>query len=244
MVLVSICQPYRPAPFSGSLSILTQPIARAYFYENESWTQAQKDRFGEYFAVESMEYVPENADGTKGNCYVDENTFGPFLRFWLSMGLRYPDCYLDGILANTMQMWFPGSPVDGYVESGDWPAYEKSYYFFLSAIEEPGVHRNLLPVVQRFYEALGSRISYEKIPVFSMLFSIGAHFWLLLNCVFYAVYRHSRHLYLPLGLLLTYMLISAMVPLVCLRYFAALFFAFPMVLVFTLQPTIKNRGRI
>lgn len=243
MLLMSVCQPYQPADLAGSLSIMTQPIARAYFYENENWTQDQKERFEEYFAVDEMEYIPENADSTKGNCLVDKNTMLPFVKFWLSMGLRYPQHYLDAVLANTVQMWFPGSVVDGYVKSGDWPAYEKSFYFFLSEIEAPGVHMHLLPAVQQYYEALGSRITYEKIPILSLLFSIGFHFWFLLNAVFYSIYRKCGHLYIPLGILLVYTLISTLVPLVCLRYFAALFLAFPIILIFTFQPNMKTRGK-
>lgn len=172
-------------------------------------------------------------------CYVDKNTLKPFLHFWVSMGIRYPGCYMDAILANTKQMWFPGSVVDGYVESGDWNT-EKTLFFFLNEIEKPGEHRLLLPKVREFYQKLGLSITFEKIPVVSMLFSIGFQFWLLLNCFFYASYRRCRYLYAPLAILLAYTMLSALVPLVHLRYFAALFFSFPMTAVFTLQPSRKT----
>lgn len=243
LALAAVCQPYTPAQLSSSLTFFTQPLARAYFYENDSWTEDQKARFEEYFDMENLRYVPENGDGTKGCCYVDKNTLKPFLRFWVSMGIRYPGCYMDAILANTRQMWFPGSVVDGYVESGDWHT-EKTLFFFLDEIEKPGEHRLLLPKVRDFYQKLGLSITFEKIPVVSMLFSIGFQFWLLLNCFFYASYRRYKHLYAPLAVLLSYTILSALVPLVCLRYFAALFFSFPVTIVFTLQPGKTGESQI
>ena len=64
--LSAVCQPYTPAQLSSSLTFFTQPLARAYYYENESWTEDQKARFEEYFNMEYLQYVPENGDCTKG----------------------------------------------------------------------------------------------------------------------------------------------------------------------------------
>ena len=239
ILLTTVCQPFRKADLAASLSVLTQPIARAYSYEYDNWTDEQRERFETYFDITRMEYTPENADGTKGVCLVDENTFPQFLRFWVSIGMRFPGCYLDGILANTMQMWYPAAVVDGYVESKDWNT-DKTLFFFLDYIEPPGSYSGCLPKLQKMYMDLGLKISFEKIPGVSMLFSIGFHVWVLLNCLFYAMYRKARHLYLPIGILVIYVFLSSMVPLVCLRYFSALFFAFPLVLVFTVYARRKS----
>ena len=45
-------------------------------------------------------------------------------------------------------------------------------------------------------------ISYEKIPVVSLLFSPAFHFWLVLACLFWAFYRKARQQYLPLTVLI------------------------------------------
>ncbi len=82
-------------------------------------------------------------------------------------------------------------------------------------------------------------ISFEKLPVISMLFSIGFQFWLLLHCVFYVLYRKCGRLMLPLTVLLAYVLLSSFAPLVLVRYYGALFLAFPMTLVFTLCPSVS-----
>lgn len=233
--LMVLCFPLRESGINNSLSIFTQPIARAYFYEQENWTEEQKQRFTEYFDMDRTKYVAENADHTKSSCRVDKNTLLPFLRFWGSMCIRYPSHYVDGILANTLQMWFPGSPADAYVESGDWEI-EKSFFFVLDEIEEPGVHKLWFPGIRSFYSNLGMCISYEKIPVVSMLFSIGFQFWFLINAVFYVNYRKMYYASTPLLILTVYALITAFSPLVYLRYYAALFMGFPITLVLTVQP--------
>ena len=105
-------------------------------------------------------------------------------------------------------------------------------------IEEPGVSESKWPELRAFYQDIGLRISYEKIPVISLLFSTAFHFWLVLACLFGAVVAKARQLYLPLLILVAYTLISMAVPIMLLRYFAALLLAFPIVLVLLLQPNL------
>lgn len=236
-LLLSLCQPrLYPNTQKGALSIFSQCIARSYFVGMESWTEEEEKGLGDYFKMKEFSYVPENADPSKTSIRFDDSkTLADFFGYWCKIGLRRPGCYLDAVLANTKQMWFPGSVIDGYNKAGGYQDYDKCYFYF-NAVQKPGTAMNFLPKVGSFYQKICLMISFEKIPIISMLFSIGFQFWMLLNCCFYAVYRQCRHLYLPLAVLLGYALISAFVPLVLLRYFSALFLAFPMTAVFTLQP--------
>ena len=235
-VLTALCQPLYDSPPSSSMSILAQPIVRAYTLHGAEWSEEERAEFESYFTMETLEYVPQNADPAKGNLQVRYANLRPFLRLWIRTGLRHPACYLDAVLANTMQMWFPASVIDGYTVRGMFSEYEKNYFYFGRYIEEIGSRQNYLPSVFAFYENIGLNLSFEKIPVVSMAFSIGFHVWILLHCVFYAAYRKARPLFWPLLILSVYTLCCAFVPLVLLRYFGALFLAFPMTLVFTLCP--------
>ena len=140
-------------------------------------------------------------------------------------------------------MWFPASVIDGYQKAGAEAKFEKCYYNISGQNEEPVGHENFLPKVLNFYTKIGLYISYEKVPIISMLFSIGFQFWIVLNCLFYTIYRRNRQLYLPLAIIMGYTVISACVPLVLLRYFAAIFLSMPMLIIFTVQPgiTLKNK---
>ena len=237
-VLAILCQPYQPANISSSLSILTQPIIRAYLSDENNFTQEEEIELRKFFKGDLV-YLSKDGDATKFQLIeMDENNkFFDFFRLWVKIGIKNRAAYMDGILANTEQMWFPNSVINGYKQaSTPYDSYDKCYFALWGEIEEPGVQSHFLPNIYEFYKNIGLMISFEKIPIISMLFSIGFQFWILLNCCFYAIYRKCRTQWVSLAIILGYSLISACVPLILLRYFAALFFSFPLVLVFTLQP--------
>lgn len=235
--LTQLCQPLTPSPIRSSISLLTQSIARSYTYESDNWTEEELAQFRTFFDMEHFAYVPENADSTKNTMYLRDEDFGKFLNLWLRIGKKNAGCYLDAVMANSLQMWYPGAIPDGYVESGTAdPSYEKSFFYF-NDIEEPATHARALEGVRVFYEKLGTQITYEKIPVLSMLFSVGFQFWLMLNCVFYLWYRGRYELLIPISVILFYALMTVFLPLAQLRYSAILFFTFPLVCIFSLQPS-------
>jgi len=239
-ILTALCQPLAPANMGGSLSIMSQSIVRAYLYENEKWNEGEITELNKYINLDGIVYCAEDADLTKSRVYIQDN-FEDFFRFWARIGFEHPKCYLTAILANTQNMWYPDSVIDGYKqvfkeEGQPYYEYEKCYFSIHDKEEEPAVHMNLWPKALNYYTQIGLYISFEKIPIVSMLFSIGFQFWIILNSLFYVVYRKAKKLILPIAIILGYMLISACVPLVLARYFAAAFFAFPMLFIFTLQP--------
>ena len=234
--LEASCQPLYPSPPSSSMSLIAQPIVRTYFRHGDAWSEADRAAFASYFDLDLLEYFAQNADPAKGNLKVRYANMRPFLSFWIRMGLRYPACYLDALLAATQQMWFPDSVIDGYTVRETDPYYEKCYFYFGRYIEEIGTRYPLMPAVFRFYETVGLRLSFERIPVVSMLFSIGFHVWLLLHALVYTAHRRRMRLLVPLGILAVYVLCCAFIPLVLLRYFTALFFCFPLTLVLMLYP--------
>lgn len=239
LLLVQFCQPLTPANKGSAFSLVSQCMVRAYMTTGEQWPEKDVERFEKYISTENLAYVAENGDSTKW--HLRSFYSADFIRFFAKIGVKYPGTYMNAILANTRQMWFPPAIVDGYQESNisSYSSYDKCYFSFSDKIASPGTHQQYLPTVREFYKNIGLMISFEKIPVISMLFSIGFHFWALLNCIFYIEYRKCRYLRLPLLILLGYTLISAFVPLVLLRYFSALFFAFPLIVAFFLQPS-KN----
>lgn len=235
--LEAICQPLYNPPPSFAMSLPAQMIVRTYMLHKDEWPEEDVQQFESFFTMETLEYFPQNADPAKGNLQIYYSNLRPFLRLFIKIGLKYPSCYMDALLSATRQMWFPDAVIDGYsVRKFD--RYEKSYLYFGQQTEEIGTRMNLLPHVFAFYEKIGLWISFEKIPVISMLFSIGFQVWCLLNAVFYVAYRKCTKLLLPLMILLLYTLISAFTPLVLLRYFAALFLSAPFILLCTAYPTM------
>ena len=128
----------------------------------------------------------------------------------------------------------PGDVIDGYVRSGGYEGRETCYFYYTRDLPGPGHFRELLPAVHDFYERIGTMLSFERIPVLREIFSVGFHFWLLLGTLFYLRWRRRQAG--ALLLLLAYALLSALCPLILVRYFAALYLAFPLLLASLLQP--------
>ncbi len=239
--LKAICQPYSEPSANGSLSLVSQCIARAYIDNQHQLSDEEAELFRNYLEVDIMDYVAENADSTKGKLLNPAGAVD-FALFFFRTGLKYPGSYFNAILANTQNMWFPPSVIDGYNQRYKLPGqpyshWDKCYYLISTWQEEPAVYQSFLPGLLGVYTKICLYLSFEKIPIISMLFSIGFQLWILLNCLFYNLYRKNRKLILPLCILMLYMVLSAFGPLVLLRYYAAIFFCFPLLLVFTLQPT-------
>ncbi len=237
-ILSLICRPvlYGPTPAS-SMSLLSQPLSRAYVLEGENWPEEDRKTIAEYMDLEGLHYIPSYADDTKARIRVNAIQYAAFCG---KIGMKYPGIYLDAILAQTQKMWDPNAVIDGYnqyfTEPGDpyW-GYDKCYFAITPENEEPVGHRNMLPWLLDFYTTIGLRISFEKIPMVRWLFSIGAQFWLILLLFFYLWYRKRTKLLLPTGAMLLYMIGNAFVPLVLLRYFAGVFLCHPMIAAFLLQ---------
>ena len=250
-ILTLICQPAAEKPTAAaSMSLLSQSLTRAYVLEGENWPEEDRETIAEYMDLEGLRYVPGYGDGTKNRIRV--NAFR-YAAFCAKIGLRYPGIFLDAMLAQTKNMWYPPGVLDDYkqyfTQPGDpyWE-YEKNYFAILPENEAPSEHCSLAPGILDFYTGIGLRISFERIPVISWMFSIGAQWWLTVFLFLYLWYRKKTGLLLSTGAVLLYMIGNAFVPIVLMRYFAGVFLCHPMLIAFLLQPgrceTIPTEGKL
>ena len=236
--LVALCQPMIEQSKNGALTVLAQPPARSYFYENERWTDEERAEFATFYDLDGLHYDPENSDFTIVHLHID-GRMKEFLKFYVKIGMKDPACYLDSYLNNTRGVWDPTMVLDGYnrVNAPSYANYEKSYFYFGDEIEAPGVRMHLAPKLEKYYKTIGLMVSFEKVPIVSMLFSVGFQFWILLNCFFYALYRKAKTLYPTVVILIVYAVgFALLAALILPRYFCALFFVLPLIAAFTLQP--------
>ena len=147
-----------------------------------------------------------------------------------------PELLREKAVADGYKQYFT-SPGDPYWD------YDKNYFAIQPENEEPVEHLSLAPGILEYYTDIGLRISFEKIPVIRMFFSIGAQLWLTLGLFMYLWYRKKTKLLLPVGAMLLYMIGNAFVPVVLLRYFAGIFLCHPMIAAFLLQPGKAAAGQ-
>lgn len=180
--------------FVESLCIPLQQVARV-ICEDGSLTDEEWDSIHKVIDTTYIKelYSPGFADNMKelvraGHPEYLETHKGEYLRLWLSLGIRYPSFYLQAYIDQTIGYWYPDvaytvGDIDGIIPS------------------ETGVyHAPLLygrPVVKAREILLKLN---DLIPIYGLLSSMGAMFWLLLCsmtiCIMKRKYE-SLSLFLP-----------------------------------------------
>ena len=236
------CQPQTTLPRSTSLSVMTQPITRAYLETGDTWSEEELEKYEYYFATDGLLYAEGLGDISASKLKTTVDSDGSrmgFLKFWLQTGVKHPGSYLNAWLANTKPLWYPGAAIDGYNYEGSlyptYKDYERSYFSFSDYLDAPAQFNGKLPAVHSFYAHIAHDISFEKIPVVAWFFSPAFYVWVLLCCLFFALYRKDGSTLPALGILMLYVVVSMLVPVILVRYFAALFFAFPLVVFITVK---------
>jgi hypothetical protein len=217
------------------LCVPMQQIAAAYTQNPGSFDDEEKETL--FYTINKdgfASYDPRWADLIKNNFdsyYFDENP-KQFLSLWLKKGIENPGIYVNAFLDNTLYAWYPDSIIDGYNRPGSelYPAGQTSYFEY--AVEPPGTLRSGLPFLYDLYRNIAKETDVFKIPAVSMLFSVGAMFWALLFCLFYAWRRRASAVCAPLFFVLLLCGTVFLGPMVLVRYFLILFFLFPLFLCF------------
>lgn len=100
---------------------------------------------------------------------------GDYLKLWIDLGLRYPGVYLQALIEQTKGYWYPMAP-------------EQTVYWGITQHETGLVSQPILkgPVVLKICELMTKW--YTIFPVYGILYSMGAMFWILLLCMAVAFY--------------------------------------------------------
>lgn len=239
LVLGAVCSPMEKANQGAALGILTQTLTRAKTDDPKKWSEKDNADFDRFVDTENLKYCAELADISRGAMNEDaiKSDIRGFVWLWFRMGFKCPAAYLNAFTAQTRYGWYPDSVIDGYIRAKIYPD-EKS--FFTPGVAPPGNKVHIWNSGEEFYRKISCDISFEKIPIVSMLFSIGFHNWLVLHCLFYAVYRRSKKLYLPLGVMMAYLMICLLLPIVIMRYYMPLYLLFPLTVVITVRASYHS----
>lgn len=239
LVLGAVCSPMKKANQGAALGILTQTLARAKTDEPQKWSVKDNADFNRFVDAENLKYCAELADISREAMNEDaiKSDIGGFVWLWLRMGLKCPNAYLNAFTAQTRYGWYPDSVIDGYIRA---EIYHDEKNFFKPGVAPPGSKVHIWNSGEEFYRKISCDISFEKIPIVSMLFSIGFHNWLVLHCFVYAVYRRSKKMYLPLGVMMGYLMICLLLPIVIMRYYMPLYLLFPLTAVMTVRASYHS----
>lgn len=226
-------------PLAEMFCVPIQQLARVYVQAGD--TLPAEDREVLFTLIPQIileQYNPKLADTVKINFLEDNFRAAPmkYVSLWFRTGLKHFDIYVNAFLENTYGYWYPDTVLDGY--RGIWTAgrqYGDSSYFAFST-DHPGRRMSLLPALEKFYEKISLEIYQQKIPVLSMLFSVGFWHWVYLCTAFYLLatgYKGQAFSLAPIGLLYLTVLLG---PIALVRYVLYLFFTVPLILALLLDP--------
>lgn len=212
------------ADFVESLSIPVQQVARVVAL-GETLTEQQTQELSQYMDITQLPalYQEDVSDPVKnlirstGTVSMDNNK-GNFLSLWFSIGLQHPRAYFDAFIEQTKGFWYPDIANDAGLSDGIYPNE-----FGLSW--QPILKGSMIIKIREILFKL-----QNLIPLYGLLWSMGAVFWLLLIILVICLRRKKfKHMLLLLpGLALVFTLCIATPVANEFRYAYALFYTLPL----------------
>lgn len=217
-----------PSSITEALSVPLQQIARLYAEEGELAFSTEEQKLL-YAAIEPemlSTYNPIISDPIKYSFWRHLDIImankREYVLLWAKKGLQYPKIYLDSILDNTYQAWYPGTVIkdrNGY-----------RYFNITDWQQENG--KPYLPWLYSYYESICAECSYQKYPVLRLFFSIGAMIWTTIITWFFGLWRKDRHICWTLSLVLLVCVTFLFGPVSDIRYYLMVFYLFPVCIAF------------
>ena len=230
------------------LSVPLQQIARTVKYHDADLSPAHKKIINEVLPYESLSalYDPILSDNVKGTFNGEAFTKDPlrYAKLWLTLGFKHPKTYVESFLCNSHGYWYPEAEKNSISNN--------SYYSMLQMYKNNGwtvYDKDIDSYTDR--QALREGTAYllnniKNIPVFTVLFSIAAYFWISLIC-FLAAIRKKRYYTIPLHTVILAVFLTC----VCspvhaeTRYAYAAILALPVTICFSLfASSCKNNPQV
>lgn len=215
------------------LSVPAQQLARVHAIRGGGFfNEEERQKLYDFMSEEDLErYHEKLADPVKANLHVGLNSTLPdFIFLWLKTGIRAPEIYMDALLIQTYQAWYPFTIPDGYCGEDAKPRYQdsESCYFALEA-EEPVQMDSKFPLLLQGYEWIARHMTFDTAWGVPIVFSIGTFVWLMLYMLGYALCYGKRGAAGMLFMILCICLTCLLGPIVLVRYYLILFYALPIV---------------
>lgn len=226
---------------SENQEILTVPIqqlARTYKYTPEVFSEEDVKTLHEILPEEALRmYNARLSDPVK--CRFENDTFmknrSKYAALWVKIGLRKPLSYLNAWWTTSYGFWYPDAVVNVYGGHTMFTfTYQDSSYFGYE-VEEPGARDSKIPWLDGVYRKLSLELWKEKVPVLSMLFSMGGLFWLYAFFFAWFCYRKQYGYLLPFFMVFAVWLTVLLGPTYLPRYVLMLWFALPLFVAMALE---------
>lgn len=215
-------------------SVFVQQMARVGKNQEQVLTAEQWETIEKYVPYDSWkDYNPTIADGIKSaaSVYTFElwkDDIPGMLKDWATIGISYPNDYLDAFLALTSGYWFPDDVSNAEVMGvgEDWGLI---YTFNVSAGESfEGVEEHsFLPGLLELYSEIVNGNGYDNWPVLSNFFKPATYCWILFTVMISLLYLKEPKKLVLCMLPFWYLMTLLLGPVVNIRYVYPIMIAAP-----------------
>ncbi len=222
-------------------NVPVQQFARVGYYQRGGLDEETWGILNRYVPEEYWDsYNPSLGDAVRwpiessdvGKAWTDD--YGQLFRDWLTIGLRYPNDYIDAFLVLTSGYWFlddvSWAEVYGYGLEEKTGAIS-TYMSSTSEVLPDGIpHESKFPVLENLLEKVVSANDFYGWPMFSKLFHPAMWCWALLVTAVLCVYMKKRRALMVAWLPILYQATMFLGPVVQLRYVLPVIVAVPLML--------------
>lgn len=221
------------------LTVPIQQLARTYKYTPEVFDEEDTKTLHEILPEEALRmYNARLSDPVKWR--FENTTFqkdkSKYAWLWIKIGLRKPLSYLNAWWMTSYGFWYPDAVVNVYQGNSVFTFTYKDSSYFGYEVEEPGARESKMPWLDEIYRRLSLEIWKEKVPVLSMLFSMGGMFWLYAFCFVYFLYKRKYQMLLPFYMIFAVWLTVILGPTYLPRYVLMFWFGLPLLVSMVLEP--------
>ena len=226
---------------SGNAEMYSVPmmqLMRTYVNQADNLTDEKYKMIYKVLPLEApgISYDPHVSDCVKNYSGYREEIWeggvGNFFEEWKSIGLAYPNEYIDAFLFLNKGYWY--LPDRDYAEVFGVGAENGKgllhTYNCTAGIEGGVTETCYAPHVRRFFETVINENGFFKWPVLNLLFRPAFYFWLMIFTVFESLRRKRRIGLIMLTYPMFYMATLFFGPLVYLRYMYPIILSLPVMM--------------
>jgi hypothetical protein len=218
-------------------SVIIQQFARVGFYHKDDMDIDTYIDIEKYVDDEYWErYNPPISDtvkGVVGHSGWSENT-GELLKTWISVGMKYPNEYIDAFLCLTNGYWFFDDTTWCEVLGSGIGGRMGAIYTYTSTVSEvipEGIeHETKAPQIEMILEEIVSANAFYKWPVVSNIFKPAFYTWFTFLSLIFLIYTKQKKKFMIGVYPAIYLLTLFLGPVVQTRYILPIMITVPLII--------------
>ncbi len=219
----------KESPIREMSSVPSQQFSRTYNYNIDNLSKKEIREYEHFYDLKYFSYYSTRqsiSDSSKMGLKVKVVEEKPieYLLFWLKTGVEHPKLYIEAFLLNNLGSWYPSKYYNDNRMYHPYIEYEMLDAKLYNPKYEVIQRESKLPFYNNWLKKVVYYTSWQSLPVFSFVFSIGFYFVLYLFTLGMCIINKKRKFYFPLILIGGLYITILLAPVSLFRY------SFPIIL--------------